>query len=170
MNKSHATLSHDRHALLPGDSGEQTLHNDRCPSPAASSGQGLGEASRAAHAGSQDVAELMQEIEALRRRLLTQPSIEQAKGLLVGFYGIDADTAFTVLVRWSQHTNTKLHLLAAGLVAAASQPCDQPHAGLRRFINQLPNSGPSFLRRSRVNEGNQPGPDTTGSSQPPVIV
>lgn len=56
----------------------------------------------------------------------------------MGFYGVDADTAFTVLTRCSQHSNIKLHLVAAGLIAAASQPSEPPHASLRVFINEMP--------------------------------
>jgi hypothetical protein len=47
--------------------------------------------------------------------------IEQAKGMLMILYGIDADAAFAVL-RWrSQELNVKLHAVAAQLVA------DLPH-------------------------------------------
>jgi AmiR/NasT family two-component response regulator len=89
----------------------------------------------------QELVELRQELEGLRRRLLTLPTIEQAKGVLIGFYAIDADAAFALLVRWSQHTNTKLHLLASDLVAAADNSSGHPHAQLRSFINQLPSAG-----------------------------
>ena len=43
--------------------------------------------------------------------------IEQAKGILMLTYRIDADTAFELLRRHSQNTNTKVHDLAAHLVA-----------------------------------------------------
>jgi len=46
--------------------------------------------------------------------------IEQAKGMLMLTYRIDADTAFDVLRRHSQTTNTKVHDLAAHLVAQAT--------------------------------------------------
>jgi hypothetical protein len=46
--------------------------------------------------------------------------IEQAKGMLMLTYRIDADTAFDVLRRHSQTTNTKVHDLAAHLVAHAT--------------------------------------------------
>ena len=46
--------------------------------------------------------------------------IEQAKGMLMLTYRIDADTAFEVLRRHSQTTNTKVHDLAAHLVAHAT--------------------------------------------------
>ncbi|SDS98553.1 ANTAR domain-containing protein [Friedmanniella luteola] len=87
-----------------------------------------------------EVAELSQEIEALRRRLANLPAIEQAKGVLIGFYAVDADAAFALLVRWSQHTNIKLHRLASDLITAANDTSGHPHAQLRIFIDQLPNS------------------------------
>jgi hypothetical protein len=135
------------HGRLLDDHPSPTLRDGRRSALTIDTAEGAGEESRADHAVGPELAELMQELDGLRRRLATQPTIEQAKGVLVGFYGIDADTAFAVLVRWSQHTNTKVHLLAAGLVAAASQSCGQPQAGLRRFINQLPNSGPNCPSR-----------------------
>lgn len=42
--------------------------------------------------------------------------IEQAKGIIMLGYGVDADAAFLLLSRHSQDTNTKLHELAARLV------------------------------------------------------
>jgi len=42
--------------------------------------------------------------------------IEQAKGIIMLTYRIDADTAFELLRRHSQNTNTKVHDLAAHLV------------------------------------------------------
>ena len=137
MITSQATSRHDRHALLAGDSGKQAFQEGGQLALAGGGVEGLGEG-RAEPAVTQDLVGLVQEVDGLRRRLLTQPAIEQAKGLLIGFYGVDADTAFAVLVRWSQHSNTKLHVLAAGLVTAAGQSSGQPHSGLRRFIEELP--------------------------------
>ena len=54
--------------------------------------------------------------EALRHRAV----IEQAKGIVMVVYRVDADTAFHLLRRHSQNTNTKLHELAARLVAQVS--------------------------------------------------
>jgi ANTAR domain/PAS fold len=47
--------------------------------------------------------------------------IEQAKGILMLIYRIDADTAFEMLRRHSQNTNTKLRDLAARLVDQATE-------------------------------------------------
>ena len=59
---------------------------------------------------------LVTENENLRRKLQTLPVIEQAKGILMGSYGIPADEAFELLRRWSQDTNTKLHLVAQTII------------------------------------------------------
>ena len=42
--------------------------------------------------------------------------IEQAKGVLMAVYNIDADAAFEVLKGRSQHTNTKLRVVAEQLM------------------------------------------------------
>jgi AmiR/NasT family two-component response regulator len=46
--------------------------------------------------------------------------IEQAKGILVQLLSVDADRAFAVLKRISQHENIKLVTLAGRLVSAAA--------------------------------------------------
>lgn len=81
-----------------------------------------------------------QELHHLRVRLQSLPVIEQAKGLLIGLYGIDPDTAFELLRHWSSHTNTKLRLISERLVAAASHPHagETPHQALLRVIQQWP--------------------------------
>jgi len=56
-------------------------------------------------------------VEATRHRAV----IEQAKGMLMLTRRIDADAAFLELCRHSQHTNTKLHEVAAGIVSRAAQ-------------------------------------------------
>jgi len=63
--------------------------------------------------------------EALRHRAV----IEQAKGIVMVAYRVDADTAFHLLTRHSQNTNTKLHELAARLVAQVSDPRFNPVPG-----------------------------------------
>lgn len=62
------------------------------------------------------IVRLITENDNLRRKLETQPVIEQAKGILMGCYGLSADAAFTLLRRWSQDTNTKLHRVAQTVV------------------------------------------------------
>jgi hypothetical protein len=53
---------------------------------------------------------------AVARAALSRAVIEQAKGILIVVYGVDADAAFELL-RWhSQHRNLKLRALSDGLV------------------------------------------------------
>jgi GAF domain-containing protein len=55
----------------------------------------------------------------LREALVSRAVIEQAKGLLMGQLGCDADTAFRRLVERSQATNTKVRDVAQALVDAS---------------------------------------------------
>jgi hypothetical protein len=87
------------------------------------------------------IAALGQEVHGLRQRQLTQAVIEQAKGMLMGYYGITADMAFTVLTRWSQESNTKLRDIAAALVAAGGQPSTEPFGALRTALDDLAVTG-----------------------------
>ena len=57
----------------------------------------------------------------LREALSTQPVIEQAKGMLMLARIWSADEAFTALREISQHANTKLHDVAAVIVACGSK-------------------------------------------------
>ena len=95
---------------------------------------------------SDQVAWLEQEVAGLRRRLKTQPVIEQAKGLLIGYYGIDDQVAFAVLRRWSQVTNTKLVTVATQLVTAASQPSDTPYGSAAAALTQLSATSPCLTK------------------------
>jgi ANTAR domain len=88
-------------------------------------------------------AHLAAELAGLRRRLQTQPVIEQSKGLLMGYYGIDADTAFALLKQWSQSSNTKLRDISGILVNAATSQTAVPAAQnriLRQTIQRLQRS------------------------------
>ena len=87
------------------------------------------------------VAWLEQEVAGLRRRLDSQPVIEQAKGLLIGYYGIEDERAFAVLRRWSQVTNTRLVMVATRLVVAASQPSDTPYGSVAAVLAELSAAG-----------------------------
>jgi hypothetical protein len=56
----------------------------------------------------------------LQRKIESLPTIEQAKGILMARFSLDADTAFALLVRWSQVNNLKLRTVSASLVEAAT--------------------------------------------------
>lgn len=51
-----------------------------------------------------------------RKYVTNRAVIEQAKGMLMFVYGIDADEAFDLLRTKSQHGNVKLHLIAEQMV------------------------------------------------------
>ena len=53
------------------------------------------------------------ELAGLRLRLETLPVIEQSKGILIGYYGIDEDAAFQILRGWSSRTNIKIRQISA---------------------------------------------------------
>jgi hypothetical protein len=56
------------------------------------------------------------EIAQLRTALAHRDTIGMAKGLLMERHDVDADAAFAILCRTSQHSNTKLMKVAAELV------------------------------------------------------
>jgi ANTAR domain/PAS fold len=68
--------------------------------------------------------------------LEARASIEQAKGVLMLVYGIDADAAFELLMWRSQHTNIKLRALAAQIVAEL-QTFDVVPDSLRQQFDHL---------------------------------
>ena len=55
----------------------------------------------------------------LQQKLESLPTIEQAKGILMARFHLDADRAFSLLVRWSQAHNIKLRAISDILVGAA---------------------------------------------------
>jgi AmiR/NasT family two-component response regulator len=56
------------------------------------------------------------ELAQLRRAMETRPVIDQAHGVLMAAYRCTPPVAWNVLVSVSQHTNIKLHAVAAALV------------------------------------------------------
>jgi ANTAR domain len=108
----------DRHLTRDGDrggNGSSTTDGHGSPGPVP------------IDSGLIDVQALLTELEGLRQRLASQPVIEQAKGILIGYYGIDDEAAFQLLRRWSQESNTKLRHIAELLTeSAASQEANRP--------------------------------------------
>jgi hypothetical protein len=108
----------------PGDNVSVDGHGPAGDGHAASAGDG--------------VAASEAELDGLRQRLRTLPVVEQSKGLLIGYYGVDADTAFAILRRWSSQTNLKLREISAQLVTAASRPGPNgPRPALHDAIQRL---------------------------------
>lgn len=71
---------------------------------------------------------LMQEIASLRSAMESRAVIEQAKGVLMAAYQVDADRAFAILTRWSMQTNVKIRDLVVPLIAIC---LDDNHVGDR---------------------------------------
>ena len=64
----------------------------------------------------EDGQDLRAEVTQLRRAMQTRPTIDLARGILMASFGLSPEAAWSVLVRTSQNTNTKLHHLAQALV------------------------------------------------------
>lgn len=64
---------------------------------------------------------LRTELSQLRRAMETRPTIDQACGVLMATFGLNAQTAWNALVATSQNTNTKLHRLAEDLWARSRE-------------------------------------------------
>jgi anti-anti-sigma factor len=63
--------------------------------------------------------DLRAEVAQLRRAMQTRPTIDLARGILMAAsFGLSPEAAWSVLVRTSQNTNTKLHHLARDLVGS----------------------------------------------------
>ena len=62
----------------------------------------------------------------LREALATRDLIGQAKGMIMVTNGCDADEAFEVLRRASQHSNRKLRDVAADMIEKLSGPKPAP--------------------------------------------
>lgn len=63
--------------------------------------------------------------------------IEQAKGMLMFIYGIDAEEAFDMLRVQSQRHNVKLRLIAEQIVKDLSELSTTPEEGRRMATDQL---------------------------------
>jgi hypothetical protein len=72
------------------------------------------------------ICELQRENQQLREAIDSRAVIEQAKGALILRYGLDDDSAFAVLKRWSQDSNIKLHTIADVLVNTVCRDDPQP--------------------------------------------
>ncbi|MEU8651957.1 STAS domain-containing protein [Streptomyces sp. NPDC048737] len=76
--------------------------------------------------------DLRAEVVQLRRAMRTRPVIDLARGILMASFALSAQDAWRVLVDASQHTNTKLHHLARGLVGAVEG--DPPPEAVREQV------------------------------------
>ncbi len=72
--------------------------------------------------GGRDTEEILGQVAELLTVLQARTVIEQAKGMLMATQRISAEQAYSLLVRESQHTNTKLRDVAAHHVALTNGP------------------------------------------------
>lgn len=68
----------------------------------------------------EELGRLRNELDQRHDQLASQPVIEQAKGMLMQNFQLSPDDAFAVLKRLSQESNTKVHVIAARLIANLS--------------------------------------------------
>ncbi|MFI7243278.1 ANTAR domain-containing protein [Streptomyces qinglanensis] len=99
------------------------------------------------------------EVGQLREALASRPVIDQARGMVMALAPCDAEAAWQVLVRVSQHSNVKLRSVAAALVsgaegAAVPKPVRKHLATALREVRTAPGrrgrSGPSDRRELRA--------------------
>ncbi|SDE40291.1 GAF and ANTAR domain-containing protein [Auraticoccus monumenti] len=77
-------------------------------------------------------ARTLEELEQMRSAMVSRASIEQAKGILMERYRVSEDQAFKLLTHASQHTNTKLRLVADELVRTGALQGADPDSGTAR--------------------------------------
>lgn len=123
-----------RDAMPPASAAGRNGHSAQPRTPAPAPAVLVPDHSAGDRTGSGSVSIEQADLIDLRRKLATLPTIEQAKGMLMGLLGCDPDTAYAVLRRWSQHHNVKLRVLCADLVGAAAQPHPEPSGALRAFL------------------------------------
>ena len=67
-------------------------------------------------------ASVRDELGGLQRAMQSRAVIEQAKGILMFVYQVDADRAFSILRRYSQDGNLKLNDVAKNLIETSQLP------------------------------------------------
>lgn len=79
------------------------------------------------HLSAAESLSLTDEIESLKAGMATRNEIGQSQGIIMERFGLDADEAFAVLVRLSQHTNRKLIDIAREVASTGEVPDDPAH-------------------------------------------
>lgn len=106
---------------------------------AAADGSGCGSVGAEAEARA-----LREEVDGLRRALLSHPVIDLARGIIMATAPCTPEQAWQVLVDVSQHTNIKLRDIAQRIVDSVDGPPPEKsvRAALRSALGALPPSGP----------------------------
>ncbi|MFJ8143076.1 ANTAR domain-containing protein [Streptomyces sp. NPDC096013] len=68
----------------------------------------------------EEIAELLQEREQLKRAMETRPVIDMARGVLMASFGCQPEDAWEILVAVSQHSNVKLRVVAEAISEAVA--------------------------------------------------
>ncbi|MFE2587009.1 anti-sigma factor antagonist [Streptomyces sp. NPDC059378] len=82
--------------------------------------EGLAIPSNPAHPTHSSRSDLAAENAQLRRALRTRATIDMARGMLMSSFHLTPQQSWQVLVTTSQHSNTKLHLVAVALLQTAN--------------------------------------------------
>ncbi|MEV7995674.1 ANTAR domain-containing protein [Streptomyces sp. NPDC086077] len=80
--------------------------------------------------------ELREEIEHLRRAIASRPVIDQARGILMATHSCTSDEAWHILREASQLSNTKLHTVAAAITCGAESGGPPPPGEVREALRQ----------------------------------
>ncbi|MEV4038519.1 ANTAR domain-containing protein [Streptomyces umbrinus] len=102
---------------------------------------------------------LRQEIDQLRQALGTRPVIDMARGILMAGFGRSTESAWEILVKVSQHSNTKLRDVADCLVEAARTGGEMPQE-LQQHL-----SAAVQTTQNQPTAPDQPGPEGIPHSQ-----
>jgi|GEM_PF-2250203 len=107
------------------------------------------------------------------RARASQEVIDQARGILMLLYGLDAEAAFAVLIWQSQRANVKVHRLARLLVDAAARELELPEATrheldgrLDRLAATLRGAAPASGEASGVGRPDGAGPSPAAPGGP----
>ncbi|MGW1544354.1 ANTAR domain-containing protein [Streptomyces sp. NPDC002309] len=84
----------------------------------------------------QQLHELREEIEHLRRAIASRPVIDQARGILMATHSCTSDEAWHILREASQLSNTKLHTVAAALTSGAASNAPPPPGEVREALRR----------------------------------
>ncbi|MFD4608413.1 ANTAR domain-containing response regulator [Streptomyces sp. NPDC058440] len=100
---------------------------------------------------------LQTEVDQLRRAMSSRPVIDQARGILMATHACTAEQAWDILREASQRSNTKLHTVAAAIIAGARDdgpaPPQEIRTALRTALARHTGPGQDTPRR-------EDGPDT----------
>ena len=122
---------------------------------------------RAAPAAAVSIDELEDEIRQLKIALTGRAVIDQAKGVLMRHFAIDAEAAFQLMVRWSSHSHAKVSALAQEITTTAVRGDD----AVARAVEVIQRRGhparnaPRRERRTASEERDGPSAERCGARQ-----